>query len=163
MQLVPGTEVAVAPKRRFENLSTQEDRPWHSSDEKFQRALLRVQDSSSRLTQNMEVNSVTLRISLTAIAYVHPETAQCFGFDCPHSVVILPSSFRGSKSNLVKNSLKVKGEKGAKEVSPGSSTTKKGEQYAVVSLLMSDTVARGHMMMAQPLCMYLGVGPHSCT
>ncbi|KAI4370917.1 hypothetical protein MLD38_019209 [Melastoma candidum] len=161
VQLVPGSEVAVAPKRRLQISNTDQETTEHSSEERIYRALPRVQDPNHALTQKMEINSLALSISLSAIAYVHPETANHFGFRSLCSVVVLPSTTKVLKSKLIKNQLKVKGETGPKEGSTGSLAAKKVERYYVVSLLMSDAVVEGHIMIAQPVCMYLGIGPRS--
>ncbi|KAI4312488.1 hypothetical protein MLD38_037294 [Melastoma candidum] len=160
VQLVPGTEVAVAPKRRLQRSNTEQDTTEHSSEE-IKKALLRVQDPNDALTRKVEINSLALSISLTAVAYVHPETAKHFGFGSHCSVVVLPSTTKGLKSKLIKNQLKVKSETGPKEGSTGSLAAKKVERYYIVSLLMSDAVVEGHIMISWPVCMYLGIGPHS--
>ncbi|KAI6706161.1 hypothetical protein NL676_009123 [Syzygium grande] len=161
VQLVPGTEVAVAPKRRRKNLQRNEDHSTQSPNRKQQpqRALLRIQEPDERLIHKNKVNGVELGIVLTAIAYIHPETARSFGFDPLSTVIITPFSAKESSKNPTNNSFRQKINLNGKE---GSRGIEKNEvRNAVVCLLISESVAKGHIMISQSLCMYLGVGLHS--
>lgn len=158
-----GTEVAVAPKRRRKNLLRSEDQSTQSHDWKQQpqRALLRIQEPDERLIHKNKVNGVELGIVLTAIAYIHPETAKSFGCDRLSSVIITPFSAKESTKNSTNNSFRPKINFNGKE---GIRGIEKNEvRNAVVCLLISESVAKGHIMISQSLCMYLGVGLHSCT
>ncbi|XP_028095148.1 peroxisome biogenesis protein 1 [Camellia sinensis] len=71
VQLVPGTEVAVAPKRRkkindsYEDSSTQSSNKEHSMG----KALLRVQDPDGRLMHKCEINGVEMGVVLTSVIF----------------------------------------------------------------------------------------------
>ncbi|XP_030476552.2 peroxisomal ATPase PEX1 [Syzygium oleosum] len=161
VQLVPGTEVAVAPKRRRKNLLRNEDHFTQCPNRKQQpqRALLRIQEPDERLIHKNKVNGVDLGIVLTAIAYIHPETARNFGFDPLSTVIITPFSAKESSKNPTNNSFQQKINLNGKE---GSKGIEKNEvRNAVVCLLISESVAKGHIMISRSLCMYLGVGLHS--
>ncbi|XP_030549242.1 peroxisome biogenesis protein 1 [Rhodamnia argentea] len=161
VQLVPGTEVAVAPKRRRKNLPRNEDHSTQSPNRKQQpqRVLLRIQEPDERLIHVNKVNGVELGIVLTAIAYIHPETARSFGCDPLSTVIIMPFSAKESNKNPAINSFRPKVNLNGKE---GSRGIEKNEVCnAVVRLLISESVAKGHIMISQSLCMYLGVGLHS--
>ncbi|KAF8029058.1 hypothetical protein BT93_E1661 [Corymbia citriodora subsp. variegata] len=159
VQLMPGTEVAVAPKRRRKNLLKNDSTQSPDGKHQLQRALLRVQEPDERLIHKNIVDGVELGIVLTAIAYIHPETARSFGSDSLSTVIIIPFSAKEGKMNPTNNSFRPKINLNGKE---GSGGIKKNEvRNAVVCLLISESVAKGHIMISQSLCMYLGVGLHS--
>lgn len=165
VQLVPGTEVAVAPKRRKKNVNSQEGRYMQSSTKEhhFARALLRIQDSDRRFIHRSYVNGVELGVALTSVAFIHSETAKSFSLDSLQLVVIIP---RSSPEERLKNSdndaLRTKSSSTPKVADIGNLTDKKKNRQAVVHLLISESVAKGHVMIAKSLRLYLGVGLHSC-
>ncbi|KAK9937147.1 hypothetical protein M0R45_013956 [Rubus argutus] len=79
VQLVPGTEVAVAPKRR-KNINSNGDSSMVSSKggHHISKALLRVQDADRGLVHQYKAKSVELGVVLTSVAIIHPETAKMF-------------------------------------------------------------------------------------
>ncbi|GFQ01659.1 peroxisome biogenesis protein 1 [Phtheirospermum japonicum] len=85
VQLVPGTEVAVAPKRR-KNPSLQSS----EEDRTVAKAQLRVQDSDSRFVYKCEENGVKMDVVFTSGAFIHPETAKKYSFSSIQFVVISP-------------------------------------------------------------------------
>ncbi|CAL5412876.1 unnamed protein product [Camellia sinensis] len=144
VQLVPGTEVAVAPKRRkkindsYEDSSTQSSNKEHSMG----KALLRVQDPDGRLMHKCEINGVEMGVVLTSVIFIHPETARNYSLDS-QSVVIMPrllskERFKDHETDTLKNSST------AKQVNGGILTNKKDCREAVVHLLISESVAKGH-------------------
>lgn len=162
MQLVPGTEVAVAPKRRKKYLDSHENALEQSSnkDHPIAKALLRVQDSGQKLMQKSEVKGVELGVVLTNIVFLHPETARNYSFDSLQSVIIVPRS--PSKENYNDTDmLRKKSMSASKEPNDGLADKKESRQV-LVRLLISKVVAKGHVMMAQSLRHYLRTGLHSC-
>ncbi|PWA68876.1 peroxisome 1 [Artemisia annua] len=109
VQLVPGTEVSVAPKRR------------RKSENSAVKALLRIQDADNRFFHKSRVNDTEIGLVLTSAAFIHPETANSFSLD---------------------------------SLQPDT-------RQAVVRLLISDSVAKGHLMISQSLRYYLRAGLHS--
>ncbi|XP_057972074.1 peroxisomal ATPase PEX1 [Malania oleifera] len=164
VQLVPGTEVAVAPKGRRKNVDCCEDSEVKSSKKghPIVKALLRVQESDRRLRRKSAVHGIELGVALTSIAYIHPETAKNCSLDSLQLVVImsrlpLKENLRnGEKSNMGKKS-----SSDLREVTNGVITDKKDSRQAVVQLLISRSVATGHVMLAQSLRLYLRAGLHS--
>ncbi|KAI7999318.1 Peroxisome biogenesis protein 1 [Camellia lanceoleosa] len=155
VQLVPGTEVAVAPKRRkkinvsYEDSSTQSSNKEHSMG----KALLRVQDPDGRLMHKCEINGVEMGVVLTSVIFIHPETARNYSLDS-QSVVIMPrllskERFKDHETDTLKNSST------AKQVNGGILTNKKDCREAVVHLLISESVAKGHVMLSKSLRLYL--------
>ncbi|GMP71018.1 hypothetical protein CsSME_00029599 [Camellia sinensis var. sinensis] len=155
VQLVPGTEVAVAPKRRkkindsYEDSSTQSSNKEHSMG----KALLRVQDPDGRLMHKCEINGVEMGVVLTSVIFIHPETARNYSLDS-QSVVIMPrllskERFKDHETDTLKNSSTVK------QVNGGILTNKKDCREAVVHLLISESVAKGHVMLSKSLRLYL--------
>ncbi|KAL3641202.1 hypothetical protein CASFOL_016170 [Castilleja foliolosa] len=152
VQLVPGTEVAVAPKRR-KNPSLQ----YSEKDRTVAKAQLRVQDSDSRFFYKYEENDVKMDIVFTSGAFIHPETAQKFSFSSLQSVVIASRLFQKRS----KQKLESKNSGTEKEASSGNLTDKRDSHQFVVRILLSESVAKGHIMLAQSLRLYLGAELHS--
>ncbi|KAF3440552.1 hypothetical protein FNV43_RR18836 [Rhamnella rubrinervis] len=161
VQLVAGTEVAVAPKRRKQNVDSNEDSYMLSSNrEHVAKALVRIQDADQRFIHKKIVKDVELGVGLTSIAVIHPETAKRLSLDSLQLVAVVP---RSPSKERVKNSgndaLRVKGS--SKEANTGTLSDKKEYHQAIVRLLTSDSVARGHVMIAHCLRLYLRVSLHS--
>jgi len=72
VQLVSGTEVAVAPKRHKKATNSHEN----SNKVHTSKALLRVQDANWRLIHRNFVKSFKLSVVVTSIAFVHPEISR---------------------------------------------------------------------------------------
>ncbi|KAA8544695.1 hypothetical protein F0562_019457 [Nyssa sinensis] len=164
VQLVPGTEVAVAPKRRKKFLDSYERSSLQSSRKvnSIEKVLLRVQDSDSRLIHKCGVNGVELGVVLNSIVFIHPETAKSHSFDSLQLVVIVPRfPSKESTKNHETDTIGRKGGSTAKEVNGGTLTDNKDCRQAVVRLLISESVARGHVMLSQSLRLYLRAGLHS--
>ncbi|KAK6268366.1 hypothetical protein QUC31_012526 [Theobroma cacao] len=159
VQLVPGTEVAVAPKRREKNLNNMESSTRESHGAK---ALLRLQDSDRRLFHKSNVKGVELGVALTSVAFIHQVTAKRFSLESLQLVVIVPRlSSKGSVKNLENDALRMKGSLTSKEVNSGISTDNKEFRQVIVHLLISDSVAEGHVMITRSLRLYLRAGLHS--
>ncbi|KAJ6701005.1 hypothetical protein OIU74_012367 [Salix koriyanagi] len=162
VQLVPGAEVAVAPKRRKKVVNKQDATVQSSNKEStMAKAQLRLQDLDRRLFHNCDVKGVELSIALTCVAYLHPETARKFSLDSLQLVTLVPrlSSKDGVKTPD-RNALRVNSAS-PKEAKNGTSTDKKESRQVVARLLFSDLVAKGHVMIARSLRLYLRAGLHS--
>lgn len=162
---MPGTEIAVAPKRRKKNVILNEDSYMLSSSNKHVgKALLRIQDADKRFIHKIIVKGVELGVSLTSVAIVHPETAKNFSLDSLQLVAVVP---RLPSKDRVKSSgndaLRVKSSSTSQEAKNGTFTDKKEQHQAIVRLLISDSVAKGHVMIAQCLRVYLRASLHSCA
>ncbi|KAG6788890.1 hypothetical protein POTOM_004968 [Populus tomentosa] len=162
VQLVPGAEVAVAPKRRKKVVNKQDATVQSSNKESnMAKALLRLQDLDRRLFHNCGVKGVELATALTCVAYMHPETARKFSLDSLQLVTLVP---RLSSKDGVKtpdsDALRVKSAS-PKEANNGTLTDKKEFRQPIVRLLFSDSVAKGHVMIARSLRLYLRAGLHS--
>ncbi|KAJ9560434.1 hypothetical protein OSB04_005594 [Centaurea solstitialis] len=159
VQLVPGTEVAVAPKRRR--------RPIVSSERSLKenpvvKALLRIQDGDSRFFHKCGVNDTEMGVVLTSAAFIHPETAKSFSLDSLQPVILEQRLVRKDrKVNHETNSSSKDGTSTAKEVDDRVLGDKKEIRQAIVRLLTSDSVAKGHIMLSKSLRYYLRAGLHS--
>ncbi|KAI3464580.1 hypothetical protein Pfo_021243 [Paulownia fortunei] len=152
VQLVPGTEVAVAPKRR-KNPSVRSSEEGHT----IAKAQLRVQDSDSRFIHKCEENGVKMDVVFTSGVFIHPETAKKYSFSSLQFVVISPRLLsKGSKKKLHSKSSATE-----KEANSGNLTDKWDCHQVVVRILLSESVAKGHIMLSQSLRLYLGAGLHS--
>ncbi|KDP37137.1 hypothetical protein JCGZ_06193 [Jatropha curcas] len=164
VQLVPGTEVAVAPKRRKTDLNKQDASIQSSSKESnVPKALLRLQDLDARLLHKSEVKGVELGVVLTSVGYVHPETAKKFSLDALHMFTVVPrlsskESIRTPESDVsrMKSSSST-----LKDANTDLSTNKNEHRQAIVRILYSDSVAKGHIMIARSLRLYLRASLHS--
>ncbi|KAI3866291.1 hypothetical protein MKW98_007946, partial [Papaver atlanticum] len=78
VQLVPETEVAVAPKRRKKNIDFHEDVPVQGSEgkESVKLVLLRVQDPGRKLFWRSNFNGVDLHVGLPFFVFIHLDTAK---------------------------------------------------------------------------------------
>lgn len=165
VQLVPGAEVAVAPKRRKRNSDSYQDSsiPTSGSQHCVTKALLRLQDLDNRFASNREIHGVEVGVSLTSAIFIHPETASKYSFNSLQLVSIAPRPLsKESKNNNGTDNLRMKGSRTAKEVNRGDSIDKQEYNHAVVRLLITESVAKGHVMLSQSLRLYLRAGLHSC-
>lgn len=164
VQLMPGTEVAVAPKRRKRVSNSLGDSCMDSSNkEHTAKMLLRIQDPDRLCHTSTCVRGVELHMELTSVAFVHPETTKQFSLNMLQLVSIVPRvSNMNTNNNSRANIMKTKGSSITKEVDPGNVTEKKECRQAIVHLLTSESVARGHVMVSKSLRLYLRAGLHSC-
>ncbi|XP_048335123.2 peroxisomal ATPase PEX1 isoform X2 [Ziziphus jujuba] len=163
VQLVPGTEVAVAPKRRKKNVNLNEDMDMlSSSNENVAKALVRIQDADKRFICKNIVKGVELGVSLTSVAIIHPETAKKFSLDSLQLVFVVPRlPLKERITSSGNDALRVKSSSTSKGAKNGTFTDRKEQHQAIVRLLISDSVAEGHVMIAQCLRVYLRVSLHS--
>ncbi|KAM3190255.1 hypothetical protein ACQJBY_068446 [Aegilops geniculata] len=94
VQLVPGTEVAVAPKKRKEKY--QDVQKQGSLKEQVEtKALLRVQAADRKYTHKFKSKGIELGVVLSYAVLVHPDTAARTSFDSvAKGHVMLPYSIR---------------------------------------------------------------------
>ncbi|ESW29810.1 hypothetical protein PHAVU_002G100600 [Phaseolus vulgaris] len=155
VQLMQETEVAVAPKRRKKSLDSAGDSHQDSSNkEHTSKMLLRLQDPEGLCCTSTHVKGVDFNVGLTTVAFVHPETANKYSFNMLQLVLIVPrvskENVNISRTNIMKNR-------------SGSTTNKVENVYtdkteyrqAIVQLMISESVAEGHVMVAKSLRLYL--------
>ncbi|VAI86997.1 unnamed protein product [Triticum turgidum subsp. durum] len=94
VQLVPGTEVAVAPKKRKEKY--QDVQKQGSLKEQVEtKALLRVQAADRKYTHKFKSKGIELGVVLSYAVLIHPDTAARTSFDSvAKGHVMLPYSIR---------------------------------------------------------------------
>lgn len=163
VQLVPGTEVAVAPKRRDRNLNAKKGPDAFAPDNECKnvKVLLRVQDTDRSAFHEADVKGIELRVALTSIAYIHPETAKKYLLESLQLISVSPRI--PLKGNVKKDeALNVKNSEASKVVENGSQSAKKEPRRTILRLIFSDLAVKGHLMMAESLRLYLGAGLHSC-
>ncbi|XP_031387514.1 peroxisome biogenesis protein 1 isoform X2 [Punica granatum] len=163
VQLMPGAEVAVAPKRRAKKVHKEEDSSMISSQKysHSHQALLRIQEPDKRLIHKSEVDGIELGIVLTSLAFVHPDTVERFSLDTPGFVFVEPSTAKESNKHPENSTMEKKSNSNGEGVNNGILTDKKEVRGALVCLLTSDSVAKGHLMISQSLRIYLRAGLHS--
>ncbi|XP_026395273.1 peroxisome biogenesis protein 1-like isoform X1 [Papaver somniferum] len=162
VQLVPGTEVAVAPKRRKKNIDSHEDVPVQGSEgeESVRMALLRVQDPGRKSFWRSKFNGVDLHIGLTSFVFIHPDTAKKWTFDNLHLVKLLPKVSPKDNLKTVKTSTRKISNSIAEDGKIGV-LPEEVSRCVVVRLLLSESVVRGHIMIPLCLRLYLRVGLRS--
>ncbi|CAJ2650357.1 unnamed protein product [Trifolium pratense] len=163
VQLMPGTEVEVAPKTRKRNSDSAGDSHVGSnSRDHTAKMLLRLQEPNDLFRTSTHIKGVELNVGLTSVAVVHPETAKRFSFNTLQLVSIVPrvSNENVNNSRTKSNIMKAKGGSAVNEVENGN-TDKKEHRQAVVHLLISESVAKGHVMLAKSLRLYLRATLHS--
>ncbi|GAB2234394.1 hypothetical protein Drorol1_Dr00003645 [Drosera rotundifolia] len=161
VQLVPGTEVAVAPKTRKRSDDYSKDSILQSLDgtNSMSRVLLRVQAPKDGLMQKIKLNDHDVEVELTAVALIHPETAKDSSFDPLQVVVILPRLLPRVKSASHDTPPKKQGS--MKELSESGQSDDNYNRYAIVHLVPAESAARSHLVISQSLRHYLMVTPHS--
>lgn len=162
---MPGTEVDVAPKTRKRNSDSPGDSHVGSnSKEHTAKMLLRLQEPTDLCRTSTHVKGVELHVGLTLVAFVHPETAKRFSFNVLQLVSVVPrvSKENVNNSKTKSNIIKAKGGSAVNQVENGD-TDKKEHRQAIVHLLISESVAKGHVMLAKSLRLYLRASLHSCT
>ncbi|XP_071737783.1 peroxisomal ATPase PEX1 [Rutidosis leptorrhynchoides] len=150
VKLAPQTEVFVAPKRR------------RRAENSVVKALLRVQDEDNRFFHKCRVNDPEMGVVLTSAVFIHSETAEMFSLDSLQPVVLEQKLvLKEKKSNLESWAPSKNGKSTAKEAENGTLTDKNDIRQAVVRLLISDSVAKGHVMLSRSLRYYLRADLHS--
>lgn len=164
MQLVPGTEVVVAPKTRKKVLDSRQGSCMQSSSMVQEKAMLRVQDLDKRLIYNSSCAGIEVRVVPTSVAFIHPQTAKNFSLNSLELVSILPRSSgkekESGKRSEINDLRKLKGS--TAEAYNGERTNGEESGEAIVYLLNSTLVNEGHIMIALSLRLYLRINLHSC-
>ncbi|RZC04150.1 Peroxisome biogenesis protein 1 isoform J [Glycine soja] len=161
VQLMPGTEVAVAPKRRKKSSDSAGDSHLDSSNkEHTAKMLLRLQDPDGLCSTSTHVKGVELHVGLTSVAFVHPETAKKYSFNMLQLVSIVPRVTKENVNISRSNIMKAKSGPATNEVENGY-TDKTEYRQTIVQLLISESVAEGHVMVAKSLRLYLRASLHS--
>ncbi|KAH1088099.1 hypothetical protein GLYMA_07G224000v4 [Glycine max] len=158
---VVGTEVAVAPKRRKKSSDSAGDSHLDSSNkEHTAKMLLRLQDPDGLCSTSTHVKGVELHVGLTSVAFVHPETAKKYSFNMLQLVSIVPRVTKENVNISRSNIMKAKSGPATNEVENGY-TDKTEYRQTIVQLLISESVAEGHVMVAKSLRLYLRASLHS--
>ncbi|CAH2073519.1 unnamed protein product [Thlaspi arvense] len=162
VQLVPGSEVAVAPKRRERNLNAKKGSDAFDSEKECNnvKVLLRVQDTNRSAFHEADVKGFDVRVALTSIAYIHPETAKKYSLESLQMISVSPRiPLKGSAKK--DEALDMRNSEASKVVENGTQSAKKDPRRAILRLVFSDLAAKGHIMMVESLRLYLGAGLHS--
>ncbi|XP_042377696.1 peroxisome biogenesis protein 1-like isoform X1 [Zingiber officinale] len=164
VQLVPGTEVVVEPKRRKnEVLTHQSVQKQNSRKELRMKALLRVQAEKRKYVHKIEFKDIDVLVFLSYIAFIHPETAKKFSLENLQLATVIPKLWL---KEISQNSNAISERRGdnhfnMQENSGLPTTSKVKPRHAVVHIIYSDAVAKGHVMLPQSLRHFIGSGLHS--
>lgn len=165
VQLVPGTEVAVAPKRRKRNCDSHQESSFNGSEgqQHVRKALLRLQDLHERFMNKYEVGGVEIGVAITSAIFIHPESASKYSFNSLDLVEVVPRTLSKETKNIYETDrLRTKSSRTVKEANNGYPKNKQEPNQAIVRLLFSESVAKGHVMLSPSLRLYLSAGLHSC-
>ncbi|KAG2580635.1 hypothetical protein PVAP13_6NG359400 [Panicum virgatum] len=150
VQLVPGTEVAVAPKKRKE--PSQDVKKQSTLEEQVKtKALLRVQPADRKHIHTFKYKGVDIGVVLSYAVLIHPDTATSISVCNLQMVTVSPKS---SKKGLAHNGKEVAQKKGI-------SVAKERTHEAVVYILLSDSVAKGHVMLPYSIRHFISADVHS--
>eukprot|EP01018_Ginkgo_biloba_P029575 Gb_20751 [translate_table: standard] len=164
VQLVPGTELAVAPKRRKQSMSTNLTTERGELDNAMTKASLRVQELERSLLQTCKSRSLRFGVVPTSVAFLSPDTAE--GFSLSNGQLAILTSMSGE----TKISLNYGRQDGRKKSQPyvgekaNITTTDDSKRIArqvICQLVFLETVSRGHIMLARSLRLYIGANIHT--
>lgn len=128
------------------------------------KALLRVQDTDDQCIHKYEAEGVEMSVVLTSAIFIHPETASIYSFEPLQTVVIIPRLLpRETKKNHETYSRRGKSSVTSKEGSVGVLPDKHDIHQAMVRLIFSESVAKGHIMLPRSIRLYLKAELHSCV
>lgn len=128
------------------------------------KALLRVQDTGDECIHKYEADGVEMRVVLTSAIFIHPETASIYSFEPLQTVVIIPRLLpRETKKNHEIDTRRGKSGVTSKEGNAGIPPEKNDIHQAVVRLIFSESVAKGHIMLPRSVRLYLRAELHSCV
>jgi peroxin-1 len=155
VQLVPGTEVAVAPKKRKDDAKSNQSACKQDllKEQSHKKALLRVQEAGEKYVHRFEYNGIQLGVFVTYVVQIHPDTAAKLSLGNLQLVNITPK-FSPKKSAEIG--------KGSDQQIKGSVSGIKRNRHIVVHIILSDSVAKEHIMLPQSIRCYIGAGVHSC-
>ncbi|KAF6155178.1 hypothetical protein GIB67_019704 [Kingdonia uniflora] len=163
VQLVPGTEVAVAPKRRRTSVNSHRDSHTQGSrkEKSLIKALLRVQGPTKDWVHRCEVKGIDLSVVLTSVAFIHPEAANHSKLS-NHQLIIIFRKSPPKEDMKIAETITRKSSSAAKDGAVSSFTDKEPTRHTIVHLLLSESVAKGHVMLPHSLRLYLRATLHSC-
>lgn len=147
---MPGTEVSVAPKERKE--PSQDVKKQSLGEQVKTKALLRVQPADRKHTHTFKYKGVDIGVVLSYAVLIHPDTATSISVSNLQLVTVSPKS---SKKELAQNGKEVAQKKGI-------SVAKERIHEAVVYVLLSDSVAKGHVMLPYSIRHFIRADVHSC-
>ncbi|KAH7654466.1 peroxin-1 protein [Dioscorea alata] len=165
VQLVPGTEVVVAPKTRKERVVGFEESHNQElmGEQVMSKALLRLQAENRMHIHWLEFNGVELGVVLTSVAFIHPETASRLSFDNLQLVTIVPRLPTNETTQKGKDNAQKRGSysPNTEENKGLSATSNKRYRQIVVRILCSELVTKDHLMLPQSLRLFLKAKLHS--
>uniref|UniRef100_A0A8R7R579 Peroxisomal ATPase PEX1 N-terminal C-lobe domain-containing protein n=1 Tax=Triticum urartu TaxID=4572 RepID=A0A8R7R579_TRIUA len=149
VQLVPGTEVAVAPKKRKEKF--QDVQKQGSLKEQVEtKALLRVQAADRKYAHKFKSKGIELGVVLSYAVLIHPDTAARTSFGNLQLVTISSKSLSKGLTEQGKEAAQKKGV-----------SVPKRTREVVVYVLFSDSVAKGHVMLPYSIRHFISADTHS--
>lgn len=161
VQLVPGTELAVAPKQRKKDMSSNITETVKSQNKSVTtKALLRVQELDRKLVQSYECGSIRFGVVPTSMAFISPTTGERFSL-INGQLAILTSIY--ARSKRIQSYGREKGQSYVPEKSNGVGIdNSNGDiRQVICRLVFLETVARGHVMLARSLRHYIHANLHT--
>jgi peroxin-1 len=153
VQLVPGTELVVAPKTRFKS----PPKPNPQIEQTKLKALLRVQAGDNKHVYQFNYRGLELGVSLTSCVFIHPETALNIGFGNLEFGVVSPKVVPKEGSKNGKGEVSV-----TKKVLNSTLNSRERNRHIVLRVIYSNSVAKGHLMLPRPVRHYIRADVHEC-
>lgn len=150
VQLVPGTEVAVVPKKRKEKYQDVQKQTSLKEQVKT-KALLRVQAAHRKYAHKFKHKGIELGVVLSYAVLIHPDTAARASLGNLQFVTI---SSKSLPKGLIKKGKEVAQKKGV-------SVPKERAREVVVYIVFSDSVAKGHVMLPHSIRHFISADTHS--
>lgn len=148
---MPGTEVAVVPKKRKEKYQDVQKQTSLKEQVKT-KALLRVQAAHRKYAHKFKHKGIELGVVLSYAVLIHPDTAARASLGNLQFVTI---SSKSLPKGLIKKGKEVAQKKGV-------SVPKERAREVVVYVVFSDSVAKGHVMLPHSIRHFISADTHSC-
>ncbi|CAM0911659.1 unnamed protein product [Alopecurus aequalis] len=149
VQLIPGTEVVVAPKNRKEKYQDVQKESTLNEQVKT-KALLRVQAADRKYAHKFKSKGIELGVVLSLAVLIHPDTAARISFG---NLQLVSISSKSSPKGLPEKDKEAAQKKGV--------SVPKRTRVVVVYILLSDYVAKEHIMLPHSIRHFISAETHS--
>lgn len=123
---------------------------------------MRLQDLDKRYIKKYDNGVIEIGIALTSAIFIHPESASKYSFKSLELVEIVPRALHKETKKMNEIDNQRINRRTRKEVDTDYLKDTQEVIPAVVRLLISESVAKGHVMLSRSLRLYLRAGLHSC-
>ncbi|KAH9318657.1 hypothetical protein KI387_020426, partial [Taxus chinensis] len=165
VRLVPGIDVVVDLKEQSKNTKSNLTAATAKAVNRasIMKASLRVQELDRSLVQTCERGSISFGVVPTSMAFVSPITAERFSLVNGQPVILTPIALgsRRSQNYESHSGRKDQLDDGEEAIDTGVDDDKGIVRQVICQLVFFETVARGHVMLARSLRLYIGAYLHT--